>query len=164
MVCGFVLLRYLPLQRKIKSVEQASAAQILVVSKASAESQQIPVLKEQLLRLQIAAGNYARQIPVQRELGEFLQGITDLMNEHNLREQVIQPGKEVNSGELNCIPVNMQCKGELSQIFEFYKCMQRLDRLIRIEHIRLVNDGGFSGEVAMQTEAVIYYRAAVRKG
>jgi Tfp pilus assembly protein PilO len=157
MVCGFVLLRYLPLQRRMKYIRQVQAAQMLALSKASAESGQIPIIREELLQLQTAVGNFERQIPAQRELGEFLQKIANLMNENNLREQVIQPGKEINAGELNCIPVNMQCKGKLSQIFEFYRRVQGLDRLVRIEHVKLTNDGDFSGEVTMQTEVVIYY-------
>ena len=164
MVCGFVLFRYLPLQRKTKFLRQACAAQMLAISKASAESQQIPTIREQLLGLQTTVGNYERQIPAQRELGEFLQRIANLMNEHNLQGQMIQPGKETKAGELNCIPVNMQCKGKLSQIFEFYRRVQGLDRLVRIEHVKLVNDGDFGGEVIMQTNAVIYYRAKVGQG
>lgn len=164
MVCGFVLFRYLPLQRKTKFLRQAYAAQMLAISKASAESQQIPTIREQLLQLQTAVGNYERQIPAQRELGEFLQRIANLMNERNLQGQLIQPGKEIKAGELNCIPVNMQCKGRLSQIFEFYRRVQGLDRLVRIEHVKLVNDGDFGGEVIMQINAVIYYRAEVGQG
>ena len=164
MVCGFVLFRYLPLQRKTKFLRQAYAAQMLAISKASAESQQIPTIREQLLQLQTTVGNYERQIPAQRELGEFLQRIANLMNERNLQGQLIQPGKEIKAGELNCIPVNVQCKGKLSQIFEFYRRVQGLDRLVRIEHVKLVNDGDFGGEVIMQTEAVIYYRAEVGQG
>jgi len=164
MVCGFVLFRYLPLQRKTKFLRQAYAAQMLAISKASAESQQIPIIRERLLQLQTAVGNYERQIPAQRELGEFLQRIANLMNERNLQGQLIQPGKEIKAGELKCIPVNVQCKGKLSQIFEFYRRVQGLDRLVRIEHVKLVNDGDFGGEVIMQTEAVIYYRAEVGQG
>jgi Tfp pilus assembly protein PilO len=164
MVCGFVLFRYLPLQRKTQSLRQAYAAQMLAISKASAESRQIPIIRVQLLGLQTSVGNYERQIPAQRELGEFLQRIADLMNEHNLKGQMIQPGKEIKAEELSCIPVNMQCKGRLSQIFEFYRRMQGLDRLVRIEHIKLVNDGGFGGEVLMQTNAVIYYGAEGGQG
>ena len=93
-----------------------------------------------------------------------MQRIANLMNEHNLQGQLIQPGKEIKAGELNCIPVNMQCKGRLSQIFEFYRRVQGLDRLVRIEHVKLVNDGDFGGEVNMQINAVIYYGAEVGQG
>jgi Tfp pilus assembly protein PilO len=164
MICGFVLLRYLPLQERMKALRQARAAQMLAVSKVSAESQQVPAIKEQLQQLRTEVENYERQIPAQRELGEFLQKIADLMNEHNLQGQMVQLGEEIKAGELNCVPVSMQCKGRLSQIFEFYRCVQGLDRLVRIEHVKLVNDGDFSGEVIMQTNAVIYYRAEAGQG
>jgi len=164
MIGGFVLLRYLPLQRKMKSVKQAQAVQSLAILKASAESEQLPALKEQLLKLYRAVSNYEANIPEQRALGEFLHRIANLMNEHNLREQLIEPGKEIKSAELNCIPVSIQCTGRVEQIFGFFKSLQKLDRLVRIEEIKLVNDRDFGGEASMQTKAVIYYRAEAEQG
>jgi len=156
MVGGFVLLRYLPLQKR--------AAQTLAVAEAWRQSRQLPVLKEQLLKLQRAVGNHEANIPAQMALGVFLHRIAKLMNEHHLKEQVIAPGKEIEVDELNCIPVDMQCKGRLKQIFEFYGRMQELDRLVRIEQVKLVNDNDFSGEVSMQTKVFIYYRPEARQG
>jgi Tfp pilus assembly protein PilO len=161
MVCGFVLLRFLPLRREAKFLKEAYASQMLAMTRASDENRQIPAMREQLLDMQKAVGNYERQIPQQRELGEFLQKIADLMDENNLKGQMVQPGQEIKAGQLSCIPISMQCRGRLSQIFEFYKRVQELDRLVRVEHIKLVNDDGFSGEVIMQTNAVIYYRGEV---
>ena len=159
MVGGFVLFRYLPLRKRIKTVEQAGAVQRLAISKASAQSKQLPALKEQLLRLQKATRNYELNVPAQRALGVFLHRIANLMNEQNLKEQRIEPGKEIKDDVLNCIPVNMQCKGRLKQIFEFCRRIQGLDRLVRVE---LENDSDFSGEVSMKTKAIIYYRKEVR--
>jgi Tfp pilus assembly protein PilO len=164
MVCGFVLLRFLPLRREAKFLEEAYASQMLAITRASDEIRQIPAMREQLQSLKIAVGNYERQIPPQRELGEFLQRIANLMDENNLKGQIVQPGQEIKAGGLNCIPISMQCRGRLSQMFEFYKRVQELDRLVRVEHIKLVNDDDFSGEVIMQTNAVIYYRGGVGQG
>jgi Tfp pilus assembly protein PilO len=164
MVIGFVLFRYLPLQKKRKALEQAKTAQTLAIAGASAQQQQLPILKEQLLKLQMAAGNYQASIPSQRDLGAFLHKIADLMNKQNLTDQVVQPGEEIKAGELNCIPVNMQCKGELTQIFEFYKQLQGLDRLVRIEQVNLTNEKDFSGTVTMQTKAAIYCRPEAGQG
>ncbi len=161
---GFLLFRYFPLRERIKTVEQTKAAQALAIAKASAESKQLPILEEQLLKLQAEVANYQANVPVQRDLGVFLRKIADLMNEHNLKEQMLAPGKEIQVDELKCIPIDMQCKGKLAQVFEFYKQLQRLDRLVRIERLELVNDNDFSGEVSMQTKAVIYYRAEVGQG
>ena len=164
MVGGFVLLRYLPLQKKMKAVKEAQAVQRLAIAKASARSEQLPALKERLLKLQTAVGNYEANIPAERDLGAFLHRIVNLMNEHNLQGQSIQSGKEIKAEKLKCIPVSMQCKGELKQIFEFFRRLQSLDRLVRIEQVKLVNDRDFRGEVSMQTKAVIYYRTEAGQG
>lgn len=164
MVGGFVLFRYLPLRKRIKAVEQARTEQRLAIVRASAERGQLPALKEQLLELERAVGNYEANVPGQRAIGAFLHKIANLMSEHNLSGQLIQPGNEIEMEELNCIPVNVQCKGRLKQIFEFLRSVQGLDRLVRIEQVKLENDGDFSGEVSMQTKASIYYKPRTRQG
>ena len=164
MVGGFVLFRYLPLRKKMKTVEKTRAAQTLVIAKGTARSEQLAALKEELLKLQSAVGGYARQIPADRELGTFLHRIAGLMSGHNLREQLIEPGDEVEADTLNYIPVTIKCKGRLKQIFGFYKSLQGLDRLVRIEQIKLVNDQDFTGQASMQTKAVVYYRAEAEQG
>lgn len=161
MVGGFVLFWYLPLRGRTKAVEQRRAAQILAITKAWHQSEQLPMLEEQLLQLQTTVGDYEAKVPSQRALGVFLHQIANLMNEHNLSEQLIEPGKEIQAGQLNCIPVSMRCKGRLAQVFEFYKSLQELDRLIRIEQVKLVNEGDFSGEVYLQTKVFVYYRSGV---
>ena len=163
-VAAFMLFRYLPLRQRIKAVGQEKTAQTLAINKASMERVQIQLLKEKLLNLQTTVGNYKANIPAQNDFGVFLQQIADLMSKHNLREQIIAPGEEIAVKGLNCIPVDMQCKGRLAQVFEFYKRMQRLDRLIRIEQVKLANDNDFSGEVSMQAKVVIYYKPKSRQG
>ncbi len=163
-IIGGFLLRYLPLRKEAKAVEQMKAAQIFAIAKASAESKQLPVFEEQLLKLRAEVANYGANIPVQRDLGVFLSKIADLMNEHNLKEQVVAPGKEIKADELKCIPIDMQCRGKLAQVFEFYKQLQRLDRLVRIERMEFVSDSDFGGDVSMRTKVVIYYRPETGQG
>ena len=158
-LCVFMLFWYLPLQRKIKTVKQTKTAQTLTIAKGTADGKQLPLLEEQLLTMKNELGNYELKIPEQRALGEFLSKIADLMNEYNLREQVIAPLEEIKAEEINCIPVNIQCKGNLQQIFRFYRQLQDLDRLVRIERVKLLNDSDFTGGVRSETKAIIYYRA-----
>ena len=160
MVGGFVLLRYLPLRNRMKTLSQTQAAQKQIIAKGTADNQKLLVRKEQLLKLQQKLENYETNIPEQRDLGVFLHSIADLMNEHKLSGQMIEPRKEIKTEKLNCIPVNMKCKGKLAQIFEFYRRLQMLDRLVRIEQVELRNDSDFSGRaVSMDAKAVIYYSA-----
>jgi Tfp pilus assembly protein PilO len=161
---GFVLFRYRPLSREKRAVEQNIFAQRLTIAKGAADGKQLPVLKQQLQKVRSELENYEANIPDQRALGVFLRRIAALMNEHNLYDQNIEPREEVKNEEFYCIPMSMRCKGKLSQLFEFYKQLQGLDRLIRIERVKLTNDKDFSGEVRMETEAVIYYKAQFGQG
>jgi Tfp pilus assembly protein PilO len=163
-VCVFVLFWYLPLRERTKAIKQTKTAQTLAIAKGTADSKQLPLLGEQLLKLQTELGDYEANIPEQRALGVFLHRIADLMNEHDLKEQVIAPGEEVKADKFNCIPVSMQCKGKLAQLSEFHRRLQALDRLVRIEQVKLSNDSNYNGELSMATEVVVYYRTKVGRG
>ncbi|MHC4322844.1 MAG: type 4a pilus biogenesis protein PilO [Planctomycetota bacterium] len=145
----------------MKVIRQTKAAQSRAISKGAADSKQLPLMKEQLLELKAKLKNYEANIPEQNTFGGFLGRIADLMNENNLQEQQITPGEEVKAEQFNCIPVSMHCKGKLAQIFKLYRQLQTLDRLIRIEEVKLSNDNGYNGQVSMETKAFIYYRAKV---
>jgi len=163
-VGGFVLFRYLPLRSKMKAIRQIKSAQALTIAKGAANNKQLLLLNEQLLELQRELENYETKIPEQSDIGVFLHKIADLMNEHDLSDQMIEPRKEIKSEKLNCIPVKMQCKGKLARIFEFFRQLQGLDRLVRIEQVKLSNDSDFNGQVGMESMAIIYYRAKVGQG
>lgn len=161
---GFMVFRYLPLNRKKEQLLRQKMTQRADILKALSEKQKLSLLKDRLHQLKSQVQNYELQIPEQRDLGVFLSRIADLMNEHRLSGQLIQPGKEKISGELICIPIDMRGKGRTTQIFDFYQSLQKLDRLIRIEEVKLLNDLNYSGNVSMQTKAVVFYRSDNKKG
>jgi Tfp pilus assembly protein PilO len=163
-VVGFVLFCYLPLRKRMKALERDRTVQQSIISRASYQAGQLPQLKQRLLELQKTAGDYRVNVPAQKDLGAFLQKIANLMNEARLSEQFVEQGTQTQAGGLNCIPVNMRCKGKLAQLFEFYRALQQLDRLVRIEQVELVNEADFGGEVSMQTKAFIYYESADEQG
>ena len=163
-VCVFVVFWYLPLRNKTNEIKQAKTERALSIAKGTADATQLPLLKEQLLKLEIRLADYEENIPEQRAHGVFLHRIADLMKEHDLNEQEITPGEEIEAEKFNCIPISMRCKGELAQISEFYRRLQTLDRLVRIEKVKLSNDDKYGGQVSMETDAVVYYRAKVGQG
>ena len=155
---GFVLFRFIPLHGRISTVKQARAAQMLTIAKGNSDREQMPLFISQLSNLKNKLSEFDAIIPEQRELGTFVHQIAELMNQHNLREQEIAPGTEIEADGLNCIPVSIQCKGQLSEIFQFYQLLQKLDRMIRIKQVKLTNNSDYTGEVSVKTDVVIYYR------
>jgi type IV pilus assembly protein PilO len=164
LAAGFIFFDFLPLRKRLKAVNQARTDQQLIMAKAANDQKQLSDLKKQLQELENTARNYQVNVPADRDLGSFLQQIADLMSQHNLTEQVVVPGEEIKADKLSCIPLNMQCKGKLGQVFQFYRQLQRLDRVVRIESVKLVNSDDLSGQVSMQTKAVVYYTPNVDHG
>jgi Tfp pilus assembly protein PilO len=158
LAADFVLFGYLPLQKRLKPIKQARTAQNSVIAKAAEQRGRLPEIRGQLQELQRVVADFETNVPEQKSIGVFLQQIASLMSQYNLTEQVVTPSKEIQGDGLNCIPIDMQCKGKLAQMFKFYERLQDLDRLVRIEQVSLTNDPDFSGQVSMETVVVIYYR------
>lgn len=164
MLSGFFLLLYLPLKSKAGALKLRRRHIQASIDKASMQSRVLPELRVKLEKLLIEVANYEEQIPQKRALGDFLQQIATLMNEHSLMEQMVEPGREIQSDRFNCIPIDVKCKGQLQEIFGFYKSLQSLSRFVRIEDFKLVNDKNLSGEVSMYTKAIVYYKPKVKQG
>jgi len=158
LLAGFVVFSYLPLRQRRRTVEMEKAAHKIAITKTMVESSKLPELKHELETLRSKVGDYDARIPQQTGLGVFLQRIARLMNENELTEQLIEPGREVEADGLVRVPVGMQCKGSLEHIFSFFDSLQSLDRLVRIEKVKLANDKDFKGQVSMKVETVIYHR------
>ncbi len=158
LVVGFLLLRYFPLRRRAQMVEQARTEHKLALAEMRSRSKQLSVLDRQLHDLRLQVGDYDQRIPQQRGLAAFLQTVSDLMDEHQLADQQVLRGSEMEVDSLGCIPLTVQCRGTLKQVFGFYKELQGLQRLVRVELVKLENNDAFTGTVSMETEAVVYYR------
>ncbi len=164
MLGGFVFGAYIPLSVKKKSLKSKRQAAGLVIKKLLDEARQVPELKLQAEMLQKDEKNYRSGIPGQMDLGPFLSTIASLMNENNLKDQSVKPGSDMLIGKLGCIPVDIKCSGRLVNIFEFFKSLQNLDRAVRVVLVNIVNDNSLTGELTMETRAVIYYKAQKMKG
>jgi Tfp pilus assembly protein PilO len=157
-LCDFILCAYLPSQQRLTSLKQAKIEQRRTIDMAMGQGEELPGLKAKLRDTQRLVERFEASVPSDNALGAFLQRVATLMTEQKLTEQVVLPGKEVESGDLGCIPIRMTCQGTLANLFRFFSALQTLDRLVRIETVRIENDAGFSGRLTMQTEAFIFYQ------
>ena len=160
----FIFFGYIPLRTRLTDLESKRSAKPAAITKAAAEKNRLPVIKQQLIQLQATVGNFEGAIPRQRDLGDFVQKIGGIMSNHDLKDQVIQPSEQVTVKGLNCIRIRMQCKGGLKQIFGFFKQLQSIDRMVRVEEIKLLTDGGFTGQISMEAKVTIYYQDQTGKG
>lgn len=159
LAADFVLFGYMPSYTRLKELRAAESRQSRVIAQAQVQKRRLSVLKEGLAELEVQVANYDSSVPARREIGQFLHGVASMMNGQDLKEQRIEPGEQITTERLNCIPVDIRCRGSLAQVFEFCRKLQSLDRLVRIQQVKLVNDRNFTGEVSMQTKVIIYYKS-----
>lgn len=157
-LADFVFYGYMPSHRRLESLARARSQHESTLNTATSQAEALPTLEKRHKETAGTVRYYEACVPTESELGVFLGQIASIMTVHQLADQVVEPGKEIEADELNCIPVRMDCTGTLSAIFGFCADLQSLHRIVRIEKITLNNDSGFTGRVAMQTEAVIFYR------
>lgn len=156
-LCDFILCAYFPSQQRLASLKQAKTEQRRTIDMAAGQAGELPGLKVRLRDTQRRVEQFEGSVPSDNALGAFLQQVTALMAEQKLTDQVVLPDEEVESGELGCIPIRMSCQGTLENLFGFFNKLQTMDRLVRIETVKIENDPGFSGQLTMQTEAFIFY-------
>jgi len=157
-VCDFILCAYLPSQQRLASLKQAKAEQSLTISMARQQGEELAGLKAKLRDTQRLVEQFEASVPSDNALGAFLQRVATLMANQQLTDQVVLPGQETQAGEVGCIPIRMSCQGTLANLFEFFRGLQAMDRLVRIETVKIENDPAFSGQLTMQTDAYIFYQ------
>ncbi len=161
-VCDFVACGYIPSRQRLLTLERVWAQQRKTIATAAAQSAELPGLERRLRDMKQVVEDFDRRVPADRASGTFLQQIVGIMTDCRLAEQVVLPGKEVKTEELNCVPIHVACKGTLTDIFRFFTRLQSLDRLVRVEKVALDNDTDLAGQISMQVEAVIFEQSAKR--
>lgn len=159
-VVDFVLCGYVPAQKRLNALREARTRQIQMVAAAAAQEAELPALRKRLDKVRRTATRYDTSVPRERALGGFLQQIATIMSRHNLTDHMVAPRAELEGPSQTCIPLEVTCRGTLVDLFEFFRDMQSLDRLVRIEKVMLNNSSDLDGWVNLRMEAAIFYQDA----
>ncbi|MEN8126309.1 MAG: type 4a pilus biogenesis protein PilO [Planctomycetota bacterium] len=155
---GFGIFRYVPIVRQKYAAQKRIRQQEIMLSEICVNGVLIPELRQQKKELQKQLLPFTQKVPQGRNLATLWRQVAEVMNECNLTDQLVQPGVELKSDELCSIPLTIECKGSLEQIFLFFQSLENIDRLIRIEQVRLVNGSDFDAVVTLNAKANVYYQ------
>ena len=158
MMAIFIFCGCLPLKHKAELLQARNKEVNDLITQRLVEIQQIPSMKLRVNELKLKVGNFDDRIPDNRDLGDFLNNVTDIMQSCNLKEQLVQPASEIVEGDMYCIPIELNCKGSLEDMFVFFKSLKSYGRLMRIERIEFDSSDKLDGQVKMITKGLIYYQ------
>jgi Tfp pilus assembly protein PilO len=158
---GFGVFRYLPIVRRNLAVGAQMDRQKLTIEQINSSSVLLPELNLQKKKLEAELDTFTRKIPEGRNFAHLWEEIADVMNACRLTDQLVQPGTELKSNAVCCIPLTIECTGTVEQIFTFFQSLEKMDRLIRIDEARLENSADLGGVVKMTAKANVYYQPLV---
>ena len=158
MTAVFVFCGYLPLSSKVKTLRSGNEDMKILIDQRFAEISQIPAMRTRVSDLAAKVGNMNERIPGDRNIGDFLNSVAGIMQSCDLKEQLVQPSAEFSEGKLRCIPIELNCKGNLESMFNFFKSLRSSGRLIRIERIEFEGSDKLDGQIKMSTKGLIYYQ------
>ncbi|MFC1763707.1 type 4a pilus biogenesis protein PilO [Planctomycetota bacterium] len=161
LVADFILFGYLPSKRRLSTLLESRHSQEASIAQAKADASQLAALRQAVSQSQILLEEQRQYIPQERHFNQFLEDVSELMQRHKLREQLIEPGRDVLGSNSVCIPVTLRCQGAFAQLFAFYQDLQKMPRLIRFEEIMFDRHPTATTQVEMIAHMAIYYQPDV---
>jgi type IV pilus assembly protein PilO len=158
-LCGFGMFQYIPVIREKHAIQDGMAQQDQISEMICLQSALLPELKQQEKQLQEELIPFAKKVPQDRQFAQLWQKIADVMNECKLTDQLVQPSEELKSDPLCSIPLTLECRGSLKQLFAFFQAMENMDRLVRFEEVKFENDSDFNAVVKLNAKASVYYQS-----
>ena len=155
---GFGVFRYIPIVRQKYAIQDQMEQQNQVIDEICSFSVLVPELKDQKKKLEKQLLPFEQKVPHGRNLATLWRQVAEVMNECGLTDQLVQPGVEVKSEELGIIPLTIECKGSMEQIFSFFQSLEEINRLIRIEQVTLDRGADLNSGVKLKAQASVYYQ------
>ncbi|HML74465.1 MAG TPA: type 4a pilus biogenesis protein PilO [Anaerohalosphaeraceae bacterium] len=159
LVCaGVAVFGYIPIAWQKHVITQTLKRQAVTMEQVQQCSAQLQTLQQKTDQLEPLAQRFDRCVPDNRQFAALWQQIAELMTRHNLRDQQVKPGTEMQNGIIHSVALDIQCNGSLKDIFDFVSALEKMDRLVRIEQMDLANDKDYSGQLTMTAKAQVFYR------
>ncbi len=155
---GAGVFRFVPIVRQRYAIREQMEQQDQIIDEICSLSALIPELKEQKIRLEKELRLFEQKVPRGRNLAPLWQQIAEVMNQCGLTEQLVHPGVVVKSEKNFIIPLTIECKGSMQQIFSFFRSLEDIDRLVRIEQVTLDRENDSSSDVKLKAQANVYYQ------
>jgi len=160
---GSAMFGYLPIAHQKMVLRESMRRNALTLEQIRVQGRQLPDLEKKVEALEQKAVEFDEKAPRERQFAQLWQTITQIMNEHQLSNQLVQPGVEVRGEPVSRMELTLQCTGSFENVFELFRCLEQMDRLIRIESVKLNNDAEFSGQLNVQACASVYFQTIDNK-
>jgi len=140
MVAGAVLFVYRGQGKKLDDFKTR-----ITVAKAALATQSqtvavVPELVKQVDSMRKRYKNFDRRLPGRQELGGFLRDISGHLADEKFSDQLIEPGSPTQEELFHTLPIIMQFKGSYLTSVDFFKRIDEMERLTRIQKLKITKN------------------------
>ena len=157
-----IMFGYVPIAWQKYVIRKALARQSLPIEQVHESIEQAAILEKQIEQLKGRVQEFEKYVPQDPQFASLWRQIADLIAEHDLENQQVRPGNEVQYDDFNVVSLDIQCTGSLPKIFAFVRSLEQMDRLIRIDSMELTNDKELTGQLTFSAKAEAFYRTPVQ--
>ena len=97
----------------------------------------VPELVKQVGAMRARYKNFDQRLPVRQELGGFLKELSGYLGDEKFSDQLIEPGSPTREELFHTLPIIMQFKGSYLTSVEFFKRIDEMKRLTRIQKLKI---------------------------
>jgi len=155
-VAAFYLVIYQPQSRQAMQLADRIVSQQKELSAETATAQNLPMVEAQVKSLNDHMAGLKR-VPTQPDIGDFIRDINQLSQESSLTKLDVQPGAARQSAIYDERPVKLTFQGDFAGVFQFLQGVEGLQRLTRVQSVKLHGVTGKAGVVAAEVTVCIYY-------
>jgi Tfp pilus assembly protein PilO len=114
--------------------------------------------------------NYRHRLPKERQFGEFLKSLSDLLSEAGVTQSSVQQKPELridphalpphleSARGIGILPVQVNFTGNGEQVHGFFGAVESLPRIAHVESLKMVNDETSPGRVTVEMTIHTYYQ------
>ncbi|MCP4376296.1 MAG: type 4a pilus biogenesis protein PilO [bacterium] len=137
MVAGAVLIVYRGQGKKIDELKTKILAGEASLKVRAETVKTVPDLVKQVAAMRKRYKNFDRKLPDRQELGGFLKEISGYLGDEKFTEQVIEPGSPTQEELFHTLPIIMRFKGSYLTSVEFFKRIDEMKRLTRMQKLKI---------------------------
>lgn len=156
-VVAFYVFGYMPGHRTQYALAQRADKLNIDLSSAQQKAAMLPTVELNVENLRLRLDRYNRQLPRQRELGEFHNEVMKLIQQANLRKPNSKPGAARQDRMFAEMPITLTFEGDFPAVCTFLRQAESMQRLTGIRSVNLRTIDAERGIVSVQMIMSIFY-------
>ncbi|HYO07445.1 MAG TPA: type 4a pilus biogenesis protein PilO [Tepidisphaeraceae bacterium] len=161
MVVGFYLFVFRPNSERLEGLNGQIATKSRDLAGNQTRVQILPDVLRQVGAMQDRLAKFDKKLPKQPELGPFINDITELSHQSGLRTNwTVEPGVPQRGDLYAEWPIALRFEGEFTNVFDFLRRAEEMQRLTRMKGMRVRSAGtgnGKNGQVQVELSMNIYF-------